>query len=165
MLALIWSELREFAHDVAGPESAARFGEEGPGVLAERLNRLADLAGEKPPELLRAFGRRLFERFVRLYPDFVPADLEALDYLEHIERHVHQELRALYPSAKPPQLCCVRVAPDRLLIRYGSDQPVAEMCEGMIEAALSHFEARAEIRRRAARGGGAVFEVSLVEAA
>lgn len=113
-------------------------------------------------ELRRAFGRRVFERFVELYPDFVPMSGTALDYLEHIEKHVHDELRALYPESRPPKLCCVRISPSRLLIRYWSATPVAEMYIGMIEAALAHFETRAVIRRRDTKNDAAVFEVTLI---
>ena len=155
------TELRDFARAVAAPDAFAAF-LAGPGAaLPDRLGRLAALTGERPGELSRAFGRRMFERFVSLYPDFVPLSVTALDYLEHIERHVHEEIRALYPEARPPRLCCVRLSPTRLLIRYWSATPAAEMCEGMIEAALAHFETRAMIRRREAKDAAAVFEVSL----
>lgn len=165
MVSLMRSELDEFAREIAGSARATAFAAEASGALPERLARLAELTGEPPGELAHAFGGRLFERFTRLYPEFMPARVPALDWLERVERHVHDELRDFYPEARPPRLCCVRVSADRLLIRYGSEAPVAEMFAGIIEAALARFEVRAELRRRETGAGFAVFEVTLLAAA
>lgn len=163
MLPLMQSELRSFARDIASESAFTDFVARSDALLPERLALLAELTGEDVGLLRHAFGRRLFERFVSLYPDFVPMSGNALDWLEHIEQHVHDELRGLYPEARPPQLSCVRVTRSRLLIRYWSANPVAEMCAGMIDAALAHFETRAAITRREAKDESSVFEVRLLE--
>lgn len=164
------SELRKFARDIATADIAARFEQIGDDrSLPEMIGRLAEMTGEATGELRHAFGRRAFERFAELYPDFIPTNVGALDYLLTIERHVHDEMRFLYPTAQPPQLCCERVSETRLVIRYSSEEPIAEMCAGMLEAALAHFEARALVTRRdeteCADGAAAVFDVALLPAA
>lgn len=166
MFDLMRSELLGFALDVAPAEAARRFAQEDAaaesgGALPERLDRLAALTGQSPSELRFAFGRRVFERFASSYPDFIPEGVGALDFLVGIERHVHGEMAALYPSASPPQVCCERLSETRAILRYSSDQPVADMCAGMLEAALSHFETRAVVTRRPAPdcGADAVFEI------
>lgn len=173
MFDLMRSELLGFACDVATADAARRFIAEDAdaapdgGALPERLDRLAALTGQSSSELRFAFGRRVFERFASSYPDFIPEGVGALDFLMKIESHVHGEMTSLYPSAAPPRLCCERLSETRAILRYASDQPVAEMCAGMLEAALSHFETRAVITRRADadRGADAVFEIESAPAA
>ena len=160
MLPFARSELRRFARDIASVKAFGLFSAASGSLLAARL---AELTEQDAGAIRHAFGRRLFERFVALYPDFVPMSGNALDWLEHIEKHVHDELRGLYPEARPPQLSCVRVTRSRLLIRYWSANPVAEMCAGMIDAALAHFETKAAISRREAKDASSVFEVRLLE--
>ena len=159
MLPFARSELRRFARDIASVKAFGLFSAESGSLLAARL---AELTEQDAGAIRHAFGRRLFERFVALYPDFVPMSGNALDYLEHVERHVHDELRGLDAGARTPQLCCVRVSRSRLLIRYRSAAPAAEICAGMIDAALRHFETRAVITRRDTKDSAAVFEVHLV---
>lgn len=165
MWGLMKSELRSFARDIAAHDVADRFesiGDDHP--LPEMIGRLAEMTGETPSELRHAFGRRAFERFAAIYPDFIPADIDALDYLQNLQRHVHDEMRMLYPTAQPPRLSCERISKSRIVLRYSSDAPVTEMCAGMIDAALAHFEARALVTRRdddCAVGVSAVFDIAL----
>lgn len=169
MLDLMKSELRKFARDIAADDVAARFEQIGDDQsLPEMVGRLAEMTGEAPGELRHAFGRRAFERFAELYPDFIPTDVDALDYMLTIERHVQEEMRFLFPAAQPPQLCCKRVSATRVVIRYSSREPMAEMCAGMIEAALAQFEARILVTRRddadCANDTAAIFDVTLLPA-
>lgn len=164
MLELMKTELVDFAHDVAARSSAARFSrmvsEDTP--LPETIIWLADLTGETPDDLRYAFGRRLFERFTILYPDFIPTDGGVMGFLLGLERHIHDEIRVLYPDARPPSICCEKVDDDTLRIHYQSDQPVTEMCMGMLDAALAHFETRGSVSREAAEADAdAVFRVSM----
>lgn len=168
MLALMTTELGCFARDIASRTVAVASAFEAEmavdAPLPEMIDRLAELTGEIPADLRYAFGRRLFERFTLLYPDFIPMDGGVLDFLLGLERHVHVEMRALYPDARPPRLMCERVDQRTLTLRYRSDQPVAEMCAGMIEAALAHFESEgAVIREGAAPDADAVFVIRLKE--
>ncbi|MFV0475855.1 MAG: heme NO-binding domain-containing protein [Pikeienuella sp.] len=174
MFDLTRSELLGFAKDVSSSVAARKFqkaldadrdadgGESRnlPRSLPQWLDLLAELAEQSPKELHHAFGRRLFERFAIFYPDFIPSNVSALDFLEGVERHVHDELRSIYPGARPPRLDCERLSETRLIIRYFSASPAEELCVGMLEATLDHFETRATILRRPPeKGADAVFEL------
>lgn len=163
MFGLMRMELCLFASDIAGEDTGRRIKSESDRrSLPDLLDHLAGLTGDSAPELRHAFGRRTFERFAALYPDFVPAHLDLFDYLLNIEQHIHEEMRDLYPDANPPGLACERISETRMRIRYRSDTPVPEMCAGMIEGAISHFGEKAVLTRHDARDAAAVFEIELV---
>lgn len=159
-------ELYLFASDIAGEDTGRKIkSESGKGSLPDLLDRLAELTGESPPELRHAFGRRTFERFAVLYPDFVPGHIGLFEYLLNVEKHVHEEMRDLYPGANPPALDCERLSATRIRIRYRSETPVPEMCAGMLEGAINHFGETARLIRHEYPGdASATFEIELAAA-
>ncbi len=93
------------------------------------------------PELVKAFGRYLFGRFVVLYPSFFAATPDAFDFLEN---HVHVEVRKLYPDAELPTFETVREGEHKLVMIYRSKHPFATLAAGLIEGCLSHYQVKAQ---------------------
>jgi hypothetical protein len=63
------------------------------------VTKLSEKTGKPVGELVEAFGRYLFQRFVELYPAFFDDISGVFEFLEQIERHVHVEVLKLYPDA------------------------------------------------------------------
>jgi hypothetical protein len=69
------------------------------------LSAATGLAG---PDLLRAYGRRHFGRFVIAYPQFFTGIKSSFQLLERIEDYIHVEVRKLYPEAGLPSFTSAR---------------------------------------------------------
>jgi Haem-NO-binding len=116
--------------------------------LMTLVKALSDYSGAKEPDLQRAFGRWMHERFVKFYPGFFTDKPDALSMFEAIEGEVHVEVRKLYPDVELPRFDTVRPAPGELKMTYTSPRPLTDFCHGLIEACVDHYGATAEIERR-----------------
>lgn len=154
MKGIVFTELLEMVEQAFSPEIADRIivGADLPHGGAytavgtyphEEIIRLVvqlSLATQTPvPDLVRAFGRHLFQRFVTLYPAFFPPGIDALTFLAGVETHIHVEVLKLYPDAQLPRFEIQRSGPDQLVMDYRSDRAMHDLAEGLIQGCIAHF--------------------------
>lgn len=101
------------------------------------------------PDLIRAYGRHLFSRFVQLYPRFFQEIRDSFHFLAGIEDIIHAEVRKLYPDAELPSFE-VEQSSGRLVLTYYSDHPFADLAHGLIEGCVSHFDEDVSVLREEA---------------
>jgi len=101
---------------------------------------LSDKTGHSTDELLRTYGRYIFSSFIRLYPQFINEDADALSFLESIEHYIHVEVRKLYPEAELPTFQSQRPEPNSLELIYSSERKMGDFAHGIIEVCLQHFD-------------------------
>ncbi|MEZ6135176.1 MAG: heme NO-binding domain-containing protein [Pirellulaceae bacterium] len=114
--------------------------------LIELVVSLSGESGIPVAELVRIFGKHLFQTFVRLYPGFFERVETALDFLPSIETYIHVEVRKLYPDAELPTFQSERTE-SGLTLTYQSKRPFADLAEGLILAAIDHFGDTLSLRR------------------
>lgn len=156
MHGLMFREFLRFAEDAtskgfvddmivaANPKGGVTYDSDGPydeADLVAMMNFLAGRTGYDLPELRHDFGYRLFRRFTEIHPEIFANQTDALDFLEGIEAHIHDQVRALNPKSNPPRFDITRPSANRLVMRYRSSRPFADLCAGLIEAALEHYKA------------------------
>jgi hypothetical protein len=117
--------------------------------LVRLVVALGTATGTPVPDLVRAFGRHLFHRFVGMYPQLFVGVRSAFDFLRNIETHIHAEVRKLYPDAELPRLECNEPAPDRMEMIYRSSRPFADLAEGLILGCAEHFGEDLRVTREA----------------
>lgn len=98
-------------------------------------------------ELQRLFGHWMMQSFDRHYPQFFSGRGGSLDMLEAIEGEIHVEVRKLYPDADLPSFDTTRHGPGLLDMTYRSPRPLADFCQGLIEACTERFGETARISR------------------
>ena len=98
-------------------------------------------------ELQRIFGHWMMQSFDRHYPQFFAGRGGSLDMLEAIEGEIHVEVRKLYPDADLPSFDTTRHGPGSLDMTYRSPRPLADFCQGLIEACTERFGETAHITR------------------
>jgi len=103
------------------------------------VTRLSEKTGMPVPELVSAFGRYLFSRFVVLYPGFFENIDGAFAFLERIEVHVHVEVKKLYPDAELPSFATSQPEADTMFMVYTSTRPFADLAHGLIEGCILHY--------------------------
>lgn len=99
------------------------------------------------PKLLNAFGQYLFGSFEKGYPMFFEAATNAFDFLESIEKHIHVEVKKLYPDAQLPRFSTKRIGKDTLEMIYYSDRSMADFALGLMEKTIEHYGEKATISK------------------
>jgi hypothetical protein len=115
--------------------------------IVELVNRLSSETGVGIPDLLRAFGRYLFKRFVALYPHFFASAKSAFDFLPQVHNIIHVEVKKLYPDAELPQFETSAPEPDRFVMVYRSTRPFGDLAEGLILGCIEHFGEKISLAR------------------
>ena len=103
------------------------------------LSSLAKISGRSRAELLMRYGEHLFSRFTHLYPAFLSDASDAFTFLERVETQIHVEVLKLYPDAELPKFESTRVNPRCFRMKYRSQRPLQDLCEGLIRGAMRHF--------------------------
>lgn len=103
------------------------------------VTQLSEKTGTPVPDLVEAFGRYLFGRFVDLYPAFFEGVDGAFSFLDRIEEHVHVEVLKLYPDAELPTFETSRTDDNTMVMVYQSTRPFADLAKGLIEGCIAHY--------------------------
>ncbi|WP_299307724.1 heme NO-binding domain-containing protein [uncultured Croceicoccus sp.] len=153
MRGVVYTELVDFLDETGGPLFAeqvlsqadlphggaySRIGYYPWEEAVQIVVAAADLSGNDVNALCRAFGEFLFGRFTVLYADIVSRYSSAQALLSHINAHIHQEVRVLYPESSPPSVV-TRNEGDTLVITYASHRPFAHIAHGLVAGAMKHF--------------------------
>ena len=162
MKGIVFTELLEMVEETFSPEVANRIIEASDlpsggaytavGTYDHReMVRLVTTLGKETgiavPDLLQAFGRHLFGRFVAGYPRLFTGVDSAFSFLASIEGYIHVEVRKLYPDAELPTFECDGSVPGRLTILYRSARPFADLAQGLIVGCTEHFCENVSIER------------------
>lgn len=103
------------------------------------VTQLSEKTGTPVPDLVEAFGRYLFGRFVDLYPAFFEGVDGAFSFLDRIEEHVHVEVLKLYPDAELPTFDTSRTDDNTMVMVYQSTRPFADLARGLIKGCIAHY--------------------------
>ncbi|HMN94627.1 MAG TPA: heme NO-binding domain-containing protein [Hydrogenophaga sp.] len=115
---------------------------------------LSRRTGIAVPDLVRAFGKHLFGRFVQAYPSFFDGVDSTFQFLSGIEDIIHAEVLKLYPDAELPRFDIEHHDPRRLTLLYRSPRHFEDLAEGLMLGCIDHFKERIVLRREASSGDG-----------
>lgn len=107
---------------------------------------LSQETGMPVADLVRAFGKHLFGRFVVAYPRFFEGMEGSFEFLSGIEDVIHAEVRKLYPDAELPTFE-VEAGHQSLTLTYFSEHPFADLAQGLIEGCVAHFGENVQVTR------------------
>ena len=162
MKGIIFVELLAMAEDAFGEEAVdgviassrlpsggayTRVGNYSCEELMTLVRAFSALAGVQGDALQRRFGHWMMQSFGQHYPQFFVGRGGSLDMLERIEDDIHVEVRKLYPEAELPTFETVRLGRNALDMTYRSPRPLADFCQGLIEACVDRFGETARIER------------------
>lgn len=106
------------------------------------------------PVLVKTFGQHLFGKFVVGYPTFFTGVTSGFDFLRSIERHIHVEVKKLYPDAELPAFEYESPSADRLIMTYRSSRGLADFAEGLMIGCFAHFGEKVNLAREDLSGNG-----------
>lgn len=90
-------------------------------------------------ELLVSFGRFLFGRFASHYDTLLKGIDDPFELLENLEKVIHQEVKKLYPDARPPMIETVTRTPDSIVMIYNSHRAFSAVAEGLILGCSDYY--------------------------
>lgn len=126
------------------------------------VSRLATETGASIPDLLRAFGEHVFERFYVRFPMFFEKPRTAFEFLATINDTIHVAVRKLYPDAELPEFRCGIDGSGLMRLHYSSPRGLADLAEGLVVGCGRHYGEQLTIDRRDLSGGAGcnvVFEL------
>lgn len=115
--------------------------------LQALITALVKRTGADTTELLRGFGRYLCTSFHRGFPSFFERTPDLFDFLESVDRHIHVEVRKLYPDAELPTFKTHARDAQLLELDYRSCRPLAALAEGLILGAADHYKQSVRVRQ------------------
>ena len=99
-------------------------------------------------DLVRDFGKYLFTRFTKTYPQIFAEYQSMVAWLGSVEGVIHVEVKKLYPDAELPTLEFEQQSEREWCLTYRSTRPFADLCEGLIEACGDYYGETWEIQRQ-----------------
>jgi hypothetical protein len=123
------------------------------GEIIGLVSELSLETGRSEPELIRVFGRHLFDRFVELHGQDLGFAEDLFNFFESIDNVIHVEVKNLYPDAELPHLECARPDQDTLIVTYESARAMADLAHGLIDGAIKHFGEPISVNREDIAGG------------
>ena len=106
---------------------------------------LGKRSGMPLPDLLKAFGKYLFQTFTRSYASMFESAKDGFDFLQRVDQEVHVEVLKLYPDAELPSFVTERIDAQTLQMDYRSDRSMGALAHGLIEACGEHYNEGYEI--------------------
>lgn len=112
--------------------------------LVQSLSKESSIA---VPDLVKALGKHLFGSFASSYPFALKGATNSGELLARVEGIIHVEVRKLYPNAELPTIGFERVDEYNWKLLYQSKRPFADLCEGLIEECIAHFDEKGDLTR------------------
>lgn len=112
------------------------------------VGTLAARTGHDVPLLLKLFGRHMFKYFYTSSGHFFEGVSCPFDMLASVETKIHVDVKKLYPDAELPTFEILEHTKDRFVMNYKSARGLGDLCEGLIEECLEHFNKPATITRK-----------------
>ncbi len=160
MQAIIFAELKKYAEARLGADAWLRLlreagvtrpvyapGQDYPDEEAGTIVAAASKeTGLEPDAILQDFGEFIAPDLVRMYRHIIDPKWKTLDLIEHTEETIHKAVRRDHPAASPPQLKCVRKAPDEVIIHYGSRRRMCGVAKGIARGLARHYGEKISLR-------------------
>ncbi len=116
--------------------------------MQELVSHLSSRTAISVPELLRTFGRHLFQRFSVIHASYIVSQPNALALLRMLDGHIHVEVRKLYSDAELPSFECEDQADGSVVLVYRSKRALADFAQGLLEACIAYFNEPMQIARQ-----------------
>lgn len=116
--------------------------------LVRLVEALSVRTGIPTPELLRHYGRALFPALVASQPGISLEVTSTFELLRDLDRHIHREVRKLYPAAELPEFEVTESDGTGISVVYRSHRAFADLAHGLIEGSAVYFGETLAIDRR-----------------
>jgi hypothetical protein len=113
-------------------------------AMVIELSRKLDVPA---PALVKAFGGHLFQFFASSHSLTMGDARSTEELLASVGNRIHVEVRKLFPDAVLPTIGFEQIDPQTSVVLYQSNQPLADLAEGLIAASIDHFKEPIAVER------------------
>lgn len=117
--------------------------------------------GQNVSDVLKDFGKYLFDVFYNNYSSFFDPNHTAFDFLKSIDNYIHIEVAKLYPDAQLPRFKTEEPQKGTLVMTYVSTRKMADLAYGLIEKTLQHFQEEKSIIMENVEADGSVVKFTI----
>lgn len=136
-----------------------------PSELVKMVVALSNEVNIDASTLVKVFGRHLYKIFSTTYADRLAHLNNAFELIESIEGFIHVEVKKLYPDAQLPTFDYQRPGENELVVRYRSERPLADACEGLLSECIEQFGELIAIERNDINPNGTATDFKLTRQA
>lgn len=97
--------------------------------------------------MLESFGKHLFCRFSKRYPEIFEEVSGPFELLKNIDNYIHVDVRKLYPDAELPRFYHLQTSAKELIMYYLSSRHFEELAVGLFKGCLAHFKVEGEVHK------------------
>ena len=141
-------DMSEDLLDTVQPASGGIYtavGNYPPEEMVAMVSALSEDINTPVPDLLVAFGERIFGLFTEKYGAFFAECSNSFEFLAGIHDHIHVEVRKLYPDAELPDFSYPDAEVDHMVMDYESTRPLAHFAYGLILSTVKHYGENIEV--------------------
>lgn len=109
---------------------------------------LSKVTGIPIPDLEVVYGQHLFNRFLDRYKKLMIQTNSTFEFLQHVDDHIHVEVKKLYPEAELPKFTCEVLNPNHMTMTYSSNHPFSKLAEGLMLGCAAHYGEKIKIESK-----------------
>jgi hypothetical protein len=125
------------------------------------LGLLCERTGIPATDMLRRFGRCLFDDIHRSHAAVLEGVDSFLDLMEQLDRHIHREVHKLHPSTELPEFTVLERSEDRIRLAYRSPRQLQHLALGLIDGAAALYDLMVDVELTDQADGSTVFDIRI----
>lgn len=103
------------------------------------VGALSKRTGVAAPDLVKAFGHHLLNRFTQGHGEMFARSSNLFDFVASIDGHIHVEVHKLYDRAALPRFKVLSRTPTTMTLLYQSVRQMEMLALGLLEGAALHY--------------------------
>ena len=113
--------------------------------MLQLLTHLSEKTRISTDSLLLVYGEHFFSVLEKNYSGLIKNYKDPIELLSSIERHIHVEVKKIYPDAELPTFETIEKTENSLIMIYRSSRAMHHFSLGLMNKTFEHFNASATI--------------------
>ncbi|WP_297478876.1 heme NO-binding domain-containing protein [uncultured Photobacterium sp.] len=107
--------------------------------LIKLITSLSHITNIPAQQLQQTYGRLVFPTLLKNLPIPNIENDDTFSFIEKVERHIHIEVKKLYPDATPPKFIFSNKTQSTMTMDYHSARCMGYVCMGILEGCANYF--------------------------
>ena len=133
------------------------------GEMQSLLTNLSKQTAIDINSLIHSYGLFFFDSLKNGYPYIFSYYKNAFELIAGIEKHIHVQVRKIYPDAELPYFITHEENDSKLVIEYQSERAMHAFAQGLMERTLEHYNEKATIKKEFLNNNGTKVMFTLVK--
>lgn len=131
--------------------------------MVSLLTNLSEITQIAPDVLLKVYGLHFFDVLVQNYGDIIKTYTGPMELLASVDKHIHVEVRKLYPDAELPHFKIIEQTENKLVLIYTSSRSLYSFALGLMEKSFAYYGHEAEINYKLLEEDGSSVQFEVIQ--